>query len=208
MAGGIAASADAATLRFYEEEAASYAACDVVESGRHLAHFLDRLAPGGAILELGCGGGRDAATMIERGFAVDPTDGSPALAAEAERRLGRPVRSMRFDELTAIGTYHAVWASACLLHVPRAGLADVLGRIHRALIPDGWHFASFKTGEEEGRDRFGRLYNRLSAAALGALYEQVGFEVTDAAHYAGRGYDGAESPWVALTVRTRGSSRE
>ena len=150
---------DPATLNFYAAEAPVYAASGPGGTSRRLAGFLARLGPGARILELGCGGGRDAAAMLAAGFEVDATDGSPALAAEAERRLGRSVRVMRFDELAAVEEYDAVWAAACLLHVPRAGLSGVLARVRRALRPGGLHHASYKAAGAEGRDRFGRLFN-------------------------------------------------
>ena len=55
--------------------------------------------------------------------------------------------------------YDGVWASACLLHVPRDELAGVLARIHRALKPEGLFYASYKVGHGDGRDSFGRYYN-------------------------------------------------
>jgi SAM-dependent methyltransferase len=69
---------DPATLAFYAREAPDYAASGPGGVGRHLEGFLERLAPGALILELGCGSGRDAASMEARGFRVDPTDGVPA----------------------------------------------------------------------------------------------------------------------------------
>ncbi len=70
---------DAATLAFYEAQAPHYTAWSGQRAHRHLEPFLDRLKPEAKILELGCGGGRDAARIIERGFRVQPTDGSPAM---------------------------------------------------------------------------------------------------------------------------------
>ena len=89
---------DEQTLAFYERDAAAYASHARREHPR-LAEFLSRLAPGARILELGCGGGTDAEVMLAAGFDVEPTDGSPMLAAEAARRLGRPVRVLLFDDL-------------------------------------------------------------------------------------------------------------
>lgn len=196
---------DPATLAFYAAEAPIYAASGPGGASRHLARFLTRLSPGARILELGCGGGRDAEAMIAAGFEVDATDGAPALAAEAARRLCRPVRVMRFDELAAEAGYDAVWAAACLLHVPRAGLPDVLARIRRALKPGGLHHASYKAAGAEGRDRFGRLFNRLTAVELVAAYLQSGaWEIVAVSEYDGVGYDGERVPWATITARRAG----
>jgi hypothetical protein len=90
---------DAVTLRFYATEAPTYAASGPDGSSRFLKPFLRMLPPQAYILELGCGGGRDAAAMLTAGSRVDATEGAPEVAREAEKRLGCPVRVMRFDEL-------------------------------------------------------------------------------------------------------------
>lgn len=196
---------DPATLAFYAAEAPIYAASGPGGASRHLAGFLTRLSPGARILELGCGGGRDAEAMIAAGFEVDATDGAPALAAEAARRLGRPVRVMRFDELTADQNYDAVWAAACLLHVPRTGLPEVLARVWRALKPGGLHLASYKASGAAGRDGYGRLFNQLTADALVAAYAaSAAWEIAAVSEYDGAGYDGVQVPWVAITARRAG----
>ena len=193
---------DARTLAFYAAEAPVYTASGKLGVSRHLDRFLDRLPAGADILELGCGGGRDAAHMMARGFVVDPTDGVAEIAVKAEAQLGRPVRVMRFGELDAAGRYDAVWAAASLLHVPRRDLPDVIARIHRALKPGGLHFASYKGGGSEGRDRFGRYFNYLTRAQLESLYREAAmWDLFDISEGAGGGYDGGQGPWVQITVR-------
>lgn len=167
-----------------------------------LQGFLDRLAPGAFILELGCGGGREAEVMIAAGFIVDATDGVAALAREAEARIGQPVRIMRFDELDADKAYDAVWANACLLHTPWPALPGILARIHRALKPGGWHCASYKTGDGEGRDGFSRYFSYPSEVALADAYRSSApwASIATEAHQGG-GYDGRPTPWVTVTAR-------
>lgn len=203
---GDASAFDEATLAFYAAEASAYAARWRDEVSPHLDAFLARLRPGARILELGCGGGQDAAAMLAAGFDVDATDGCPALAAEAARRLGRPVRVMRFDELAADSDYDALWAAACLLHVPRAGLPGVLARVRGALKPGGLHHASYKATGAEGRDRFGRLFNQPTAAELREMYARSGaWDVLALEEGAGGGYDGVQTPWLAITARRTAS---
>lgn len=193
---------DPDTLTFYGAEAPVYTASGKGGVNRSLEGFLDLLPSGGTILELGCGGGIDAAHMLERGFTVDATDGVPEIAAKAQERLGQPVRVMRFDELDAVGQYDAVFASASLLHVPRDGLPDILERVWGALKPGGWHFASYKGGRQEGRDRFGRYFNYLSAQDAREIYRASGeWESLEILEGLGGGYDGVQGPWVNITVR-------
>jgi SAM-dependent methyltransferase len=162
---------DAETLKFYAENAAEYVQHGVGQRFPELEAFLSRLPVGGDVLELGTGGGRDAAVMLAAGFAVTPSDASPELAAQAEALLGRPVRIMAFDELDEVAAYDGVWASACLLHAPRDELTADLTRIFTALRPGGWLVASFKAGGGEGRDQLGRYYNYPDNAELRAHFD-------------------------------------
>jgi SAM-dependent methyltransferase len=193
---------DVDTLSFYATEAPVYVTARPAEVSSEVAAFLKLLHPGASILELGCGGGIDAAYMIAAGFAVDPTDGVPEMAAEAEARLGRPVRVMRFNELDDVDRYDGVIASASLLHVPRAGLPDILGRVWRALKPGGWHMASYKTGAPEGFDIHGRYYNQPTRAQAEAMYRNAGdWSVYDAEESMGVGHFGAPSAWLKIVAQ-------
>lgn len=164
---------DDATLQFYRRNAEAYAGWAKAPSTR-LIGFLKLLPPGGAILELGCGAGNHAAVMLAEGFVLRATDGSPEMAEVASRRINHPVEPMLFDELRDREAYDGVWASACLLHVPRDELAGIIGRIHRALKPAGVFYASYKIGHGDGRDSIGRYYNYPEADWLAATYAASG----------------------------------
>jgi SAM-dependent methyltransferase len=164
---------DEDTIRFYRSNAQAYAAREIAPHQR-LARFLAQLRPGATVLELGCGAGADSEQMLACGFDVFPTDGSPELAAEASRRLGHPVETLLFHDLEKVEVYDGVWANACLLHVPRSQLAQVLAVIWRALKPGGHFYASFKAGEEEGRDTLNRYYNYPSPDWLRVTYWSAG----------------------------------
>ena len=166
--------ADEETLRFYGANAPAYAEREITSRQIRLGRFLAQLSPDAAILELGCGAGADTAEMLARGFDVSPTDGSPEMAEVASRRLGRPVGTLLFHDLDAVEAYDGVWANACLLHVPRDELAPILNRIWHALKPGGTFYASFKTGDAEGRDTLNRYYNYPSPDWLRESYAGAG----------------------------------
>lgn len=165
---------DDATLQFYRRNAEAYAEREITSRHARMAKFLALLPAGAAILELGCGAGADSAEMIARGYDVTPTDGSPELAEIASRKLGRPVDTLLFHDLKAVAAYDGVWANACLLHVPREQLAGVLALIHRALKPGGAFYASYKAGEDDGRDALDRYYNYPTEDWLRATYGEAG----------------------------------
>jgi SAM-dependent methyltransferase len=164
---------DKQTLQFYGSNAQAYAGRETTKHTR-LIRFLALLHPGAAVLELGCGNGADSAEMLARGFNAHPTDGSPEMASEASRRLGRPVETLLFHDLDKVDAYDGVWANACLLHVPRPEFAHVLALIWRALKPAGYFYASFKTGADEGRDSLNRYYNYPSPDWLRTAYAEAG----------------------------------
>jgi SAM-dependent methyltransferase len=118
--------------------------------------------------------GNHAAKMLAAGFKVHATDGSPEMAEIASQHLGHPVQPMLFHELDARAAYDGVWASACLLHVPRDELAGILTGIHRALKPAGLFYASYKIGGADGRDSLGRYYNYPSPQWLVETYAASG----------------------------------
>lgn len=194
-------SVDPVTLAFYATEAEAYSSRSKALKNERLDAFLAMLPGQARILELGCGGGHDSKVMLSHGFDVTPTDGSPEMAQQAEHLLGRPVTVLAFDQLREIGTYDAVWANACLLHVPRAELTSVLSGIHRALKSGGIFYASFKAGSEEGRDGFQRYYNYPSRDWLSAQYAPCGWVRLDVEENIGSGYDGQETRWLHLTAK-------
>jgi SAM-dependent methyltransferase len=194
--------ADEATLRFYGENAAAYAEREITSRQVRLGRFLALLPPGAAILELGCGAGADTAAMLAQGFDVSPTDGSPEMVEVASRRLGRPVATLLFHELDAVEAYDGVWANACLLHVPRSELAQVLALVWRALKPGGIFYASFKTGDAEGRDTFDRYYNYPSPDWLRTNYARAGsWSSLDIETGEVRGFDHEWAPMLFIVAR-------
>jgi SAM-dependent methyltransferase len=194
-------STDPDTIAFYQARAPHW----VFHSGEAHSHqldsFLDRLPPRSAVLELGCGGGRDAARMRERGFQVDATDATPALVTRANQAFDLGARVMAFHELAADNAYAGVWAHASLLHCPRDTLPDVLARIHRALAAGGWFFSSYKLGDAEGRDLLGRYHNFPSPEWLVSAYQSAGFVIESRNTYVGKASDGTQRDWIDLIVR-------
>ena len=193
---------DEATLQFYRSNAEAYAQREITSRRTRLSAFLLLLPARAAILELGCGAGGDTAEMLAAGCDVRATDGSPEMAAVASARLGRAVETLLFHELDETDAYDGVWANACLLHVPREQLAAVLSRIWRALKPDGVFFASYKEGEEGGRDTLDRYYNYPSQDWLRATYAEAG-EWSSLAMERGevKGFDGEAAAMLYVVAR-------
>lgn len=187
---------DLPTLDFYAREAEAYAGRARVVEDQLLAPFLALIPADGQILELGCGGGHDSEAMLAAGFDVTATDGSAELAQQAEQRLGRPVQVLLFEDIDFDAQFDGVWANACLLHAPKASLPGILRKIHRALRPGGVLYASFKTGQEEGADRFGRYFNYPDAAFLREALGSAGWRSIDIVQRQGSGYFNMPADWL------------
>jgi SAM-dependent methyltransferase len=123
------------------------------------AQFLNRLQDDGCrrLLEIGAGPGQDSVFFAEHGLEVVATDLSPAMVAHC-RAKGLDARVMDFMHLDfPAGSFDAVYALNCLLHVPNADLPGVLTVIHGLLCPGGWLYLGVYRGNGDegpiGQDR-------------------------------------------------------
>ena len=151
------------TIRYYDEHAEEHA--DRTASAEMLPFytlFLEAIPRGGAILDAGCGSGRATKFFVEHGYQVTAIDASPGYAAEAHKRTGLRVRVLRFQDLDYQSAFDGVWASASLLHVPRAQLVGVLNLVANALKPGGIIQLSLKYGTEERLDEKNRYFNDMN----------------------------------------------
>jgi SAM-dependent methyltransferase len=132
------------------------------------ARFLAHVPAGGAVLDAGCGSGRDALAFSQAGYAVTAFDGSAELARLASANTGLPVRHMTFAGMAWDAAFDGVWACATLLHLPLAELPAAFAGIARAMKPGGVFYASFKEGDGERFAR-GRHFTDLTGRRLSDL---------------------------------------
>ena len=161
------------TIAFYDQHAQRYRDDTVgIDLGPLYSRFLAHVPTGGALLDAGCGSGRDARWFHASGYRVRAFDASPALAALATQHCGFPVEVRRFQDIDWRGRFDGIWACASLLHVPRDELPGVLRRLARALKPGGVLYASFKYGRGEC-EREGRRFTDLDEAGLKELLGEI-----------------------------------
>lgn len=157
------------TLSYYNQNADAFIAgtqkADMSEQYRHFSKYLSL---GGKLLDLGCGSGRDSAYFASLGFAVTAADGSEELCKRVRENYGIYALCMKFEELSFAAEFDAVWACASLLHVRKADMSKILGKVSVALKPGGVLYASFKYGSEE-RFSNGRFFNDYTENDLDAL---------------------------------------
>lgn len=99
--------------------------------------FLDHLAPGATVLELGAGAGQAAVYVAGRGYPVIAMDLSPANVANAIAR-GIDARTGDFTNSTFhVGRFDGVFALNSLIHVPKPMFPQALQVAHRSLRTGG-----------------------------------------------------------------------
>lgn len=105
--------------------------------------FNEGLISPGRVLELGCGHGRNALFLAERGCIVDAIDFSGEAINWAKERAGRANLSVNFqcssifDAKIEEGSYDLVYDSGCFHHLPPHRRKDYVDLVTRALKPRG-----------------------------------------------------------------------
>lgn len=116
-------------------------------------HFLELLQQEGkeSLLEVGAGTGVDSHFFQEHGLQVVCTDLSPDMV-DLCREKGLDAHVMDFLGLNfPAGSFDAIYALNCLLHVPTPELPAVLQKLRDLLRPGGLFFLGVYGGfEEEG----------------------------------------------------------
>ncbi|MEV4787639.1 class I SAM-dependent methyltransferase [Streptomyces tuirus] len=111
---------------------------------------------GGRALDLGCGPGRNALYLAERGFDVDAVDlSSTAVDWARERARATGTENVRFhhgDAFTLVGgdltgPYDLVYDSGCFHHLPPHRRVSYLALLEQLLAPGGFFgLACFAAG--------------------------------------------------------------
>ena len=101
------------------------------------------------LLEIGAGSGRDSLFFQQNGLRVISSDLSPEMVRFC-RQKGLEAYEMDFLNLDfAAASFEAVYALSCLLHVPKAYLAEALLEIRRVMTPGGLFLLGVYGGIEQ-----------------------------------------------------------
>jgi SAM-dependent methyltransferase len=157
-----------------------------------------------AILDFGCGPGRDLKTFAERGHEAIGLEGSARFVAMARAYSGCAVWQQDFLRLDLPpARFDGIFANASLFHVPRQELPRVLRELAAALKPRGVLFTSNPRGsDEEGwaGDRYGAFHSLETWRAFMATADFV--EVGH--YYRPPGLPREQQPWLASVWRKAG----
>lgn len=154
-----------------------------------------------AILDLGCGPGRDLKAFTAMGHHATGVDGCPRFVEMARAYSGCTVWQQDFVDLDLPAEhFDGVFANAVLFHVPSAALPGVLRALYSCLKPGGVLFSSNPRGQnQEGWN--GARYGSYHDEATWAAYVQAaGFTLVEQ-YYRPPGLPREQQPWLATVWR-------
>lgn len=108
------------TIEFYNKYAEEFYNATVSANMSETCNkFLKHVAPGGKILDAGCGSGRDSLYFIKRGYEVVSFDASEEMVRLSGELTGQQTLLMKFEDIDFKDEFDGIWACASLLHVPK-----------------------------------------------------------------------------------------
>ena len=133
------------------------------------------------VLDLGCGSGRDANYFASAGKKVVAIDYCPEIVKQAQLLSQNQVefKVMDFQDIHTLPRFDLIWANASLLHLTDQQLEQVLSLIYHQLSYRGLFFCSFKTGQGEDYDEYGRYFNYHQPQTIRLLLHENYFTVID-----------------------------
>lgn len=192
------------TLAHYDAAADAFWAAtrdhDVAENVAALLRHIEGAAPF-AILDLGCGPGRDLTTFRGLGHDAVGLDGSARFVAMARAHAGCEVLHQDFLALTLPpARFDGIFANASLFHVPTVELPRVLRGLRAALRPRGVLFASNPRGHGGEGWQGGRYGVWHDLEGWRGHLEAAGYVELEH-YYRPAGRPRAQQPWLATVWR-------
>ena len=159
-----------------------------------------------AILDLGCGPGRDLKVFAELGHVAIGLEGAPRFAEMALAYSGCMVWQQDFLRLDLPENhFDGVFANAALFHVPSQELPRVLLELHATLKPRGVVFTSNPRGDNVEGWNGGRYGAFHDLDAWRGFMSAAGF-VEISYYYRPAGVPRDQQPWLASVWRRLASS--
>jgi SAM-dependent methyltransferase len=195
------------SLSFYEARARKLAVSDLsTRDPSELIPFLERLAPGRRVLDMGCGSGLDVQFMRKSGVEAIGLEGAPG-RAQVARELNPGVEVLEKNMLFYTpreGEWDGVWACRSLHHFAPEVTQRVIAALFRGLRSGAPLGIVVFEGQGWVEDRGEELHqpsrhiHLWSERALSSMVEQSGFRVSRVGRKAQR--PGAGDPHPSLLI--------
>lgn len=196
----------AGTLTHYDDRAeAFWRGTRDHDVSQNIDALLRHLSSDGshAILDLGCGPGRDLIELARRGHRPVGLDGSAAFVEMARRNAGCEVLHQDFLALDlGEARFDGIFANASLFHVPSQELPRVLRELRAALVPGGVLFCSNPHGPNREGWSGDRYCTYLDLETFRGFMTDAGFDELEH-YYRPAGQPRHMQPWLASVWRSR-----
>lgn len=161
------------SISYYNQNADKYCNSTLnVDISMIYQTFLQHLSPGGSILDVGCGSGRDSLYFKKYGYRVEAFDGSEEMVKRSSSLIGQEVLHCTFDEYKSDQLFDGIWACASLLHVEKEKLGSVIDRLAGFLKQGGAFYMSFKYGDRDFK-KDGRIFSCFKEDDFTAMIEEL-----------------------------------
>ena len=158
---------DNSTINYYDKNALDYfnKTCKI-DMSANCERFCRYVKPGGCIIDIGAGSGRDLRYFKAHGYDVEGIDAFKELCQVASAYADAQVINISVSEWVPSHRYDGVWANASILHLPQTEIAGFFKKLPVILNPSGAAYISMKTGIDSGYDIYGRYFTGITEQEL------------------------------------------
>lgn len=158
------------------------------------------LLPAGKILEVGVGGGQEAAEFIELGYNYTGIDASISLLKIARKinPKGSFLHQSVYDLDFPKATFDGFWTAATLLHIPKNRVRQALKNLQQVTKPGGIGFISLIEGEGESVEKqTGRFFSYYTEKEFSKILTDLKISIIAS----GKKKQNSWSTWLTFFVK-------
>lgn len=168
---------------------------------------FNQLLPRGQLLDIGFGGGSEAAYFIEHGYTYTGIDAAHGMVEQAQKRWPQVTFMVKnLYDLESPPHFDGFWCSAVLLYIPQGSIDRALQAIKSVMKPGALGFISLArrhgTYQQEYFDAdMGRYFYLYEQNEFTALLQRNGFVIEQAAIRSRTTHRTWLASWLTFFVR-------
>ena len=161
------------TIDFYNKNAENYCSKTIgIDLTQIYEKFLKYIPKQGAILDLGCGSGRDSLYFLKNGFDVTSMDASIEMVKLSSKLINQKTIHRKIEDIDFKDKFDGIWACASLLHINKNATVDVYNKLLSALKIEGILYASYKYGTNT-MVKEGRYFNNYDENSFSEMIKNI-----------------------------------